>query len=1230
MSQLDPRLMKNNQLSPDSPNKNPYLNFAKKRASFQIQSSCTASPTNSMMNQIPGAFPFHRVSQLGLQGLHRQNTKFRRPSHTQNRLSKQQSYGTSGKLGNTLAGGGVKKKTFYDVIANFYMAKKFMSILRGLTSTRTPKWLNNYHFETINDISFFHSVYREQEYNNLMNDEKNKTESIFNDKFKLYSKMKTFFLKKKKGRELLDYYEKFVEKMEKIFHVLDPSKSLIICWETLILLCIFMHFIVIPLETSFSINFMDLSPGLSYVNTFTIMTLVADIAKKFNTAYYLKGVLVTKRKSIAWHYLKKEFWLDILSVGSLFFKEVICEELELFNPDEWWVKILYLLFFMKYREFEYIIKKFEDLIFFDKSLNNKLALFKLILKILLISHIFACLWHIIGWESSKIASTSWLIEKGLLLRPWYIRYVYSFYYICVTMNTVGYGDITPMNIYEVLFSIVLIYVACAIFAYFLNSIGIIIANIVKQEDEFKNDLNTINDFMREKEINFELRMRVRKYLEYIWHEEKIDKVENQVKIIEKLSDSLKDELLLEANGRIIRDIKMFSLNFSEDTLRQTVGIMKEMRYTPGDLIFYKDETENKAIYIIRKGEVEIFLETPKSVNPVTVLKKLKEGDVFGELAFFSDNARTACARSTDFTTVFMIRQEDFLSVIRKYNKDFEKYCEIKDNINYYNDYSDIFLKCFSCNESTHPVKFCNLLHYTALKEIIVRRHAYTSAQERKEEVRRRKKKALNALISLPKIEAGAYELQKLIFPAHESESSSENESNDGNNEEEEEAINTNYTIQEENEENTSKMDASHRLSLKGSKEDSPLIEKSQQNSKSFKKMNTSKSTRKRSIFSMKGRKTLADEESLEIKENSEEEDSNDEEINSDMVNKGLGNNEDRKEWGRRKSRKKNILVRKSLARINSRKSVNMMDMEELDNFFSNLEGASTSARLSKEKEPQKDFKKEFRSLKSDFGETPSMRSVQSPSSNSSSKMNGVIGGFLKFMRRLVELSKGSKTNNVQEVVVALNENTLDLDRIKSFDFYFSYNNIENVIAQMEMFHLIRLRRKTGKSQNKMKHLYLQNSINQNGVPTYIRGSILVTNNKNDNNLIDDFLYNKNQEMLQKRQYNAHTFIRKNFFKNAPMLEKMMKEEQFDPEKIKEFYINKYMRGKTQTYFFKGVKMMWACWKKMWKSCCKRRKRTKLIEKNKKTTLLKLNNEDIGVGSGRTISAKLKSTKNLKK
>lgn len=91
--------------------------------------------------------------------------------------------------------------------------------------------------------------------------------------------------------------------------------------------------------------------------------------------------------------------------------------------------------------------------------------------------------------------------------------------------------------------------------------------------------------MERKKVDYNLQMKIREYLRFIWKEEFTQNAEMEQLIINKLSKSLKEELFLEANGKILNKYPLFFANFSENFLRQLMYKMKEVRHTPEDLIF---------------------------------------------------------------------------------------------------------------------------------------------------------------------------------------------------------------------------------------------------------------------------------------------------------------------------------------------------------------------------------------------------------------------------------------------------------------------------------------------------------------------------------------------------------------------------------------------------------------------------------------------------------------------
>ncbi|KAL4502287.1 hypothetical protein ABPG72_011874 [Tetrahymena utriculariae] len=240
--------------------------------------------------------------------------------------------------------------------------------------------------------------------------------------------------------------------------------------------------------------------------------------------------------------------------------------------------------------------------------------------------------------------------------------------------------------------------------------------------------------MRTKKVSQRLQYQIRQYLDFYWREEYCNNFEVQMKIINQLSDGLKETLLMEANKIALIDSPIFRDNFSKNVIVKTVPLIKEIRFNPEEKIFSQDDIDDSNIYFIEQGRVEVqsFYAHPvvKKQKMINCLQKLQKGQSFGEISFFTGKPRKFTIRSLQFSTILSIKRTDFIQLLQEFPDDYEKFCMIRDQINIYQEYRTIGFSCYACGKETHSIGECPIIHFIPKKEKIIRDFAIGKQHDR--------------------------------------------------------------------------------------------------------------------------------------------------------------------------------------------------------------------------------------------------------------------------------------------------------------------------------------------------------------------------------------------------------------------------------------------------------------------------------------------------------------------
>ena len=337
----------------------------------------------------------------------------------------------------------------------------------------------------------------------------------------------------------------------------------------------------IPLHSTFDISEDTFYPKAR--NIFIIILLI-DIILNFNTGYFQRGTLILNRKEILKRYLRIDFWMESITIlPSIILNLLASDYLDSFRPQ---IDFFEFLFLLRIIYLDKMIRKICDFYQSTEFLNNFISLLKLGVWSLYVAHLCACMFHYVSEVDRSQYHETWISNFLVVSEDTslYSEYITSLYWSVTTMVTVGYGDIIPVTPHERIVAITSMLGACIVFAYIMNSIGGIINSFNNRQTVLRQKIQAVNKYLDMKNIDNDLRIRIRKYLEYLY-EEKNAMMKEGHSVVFNLSTSLKTEIFQRLNGEIIVNIPILINNFSLKLLSSLTLFMNEVSFTPEDFIF---------------------------------------------------------------------------------------------------------------------------------------------------------------------------------------------------------------------------------------------------------------------------------------------------------------------------------------------------------------------------------------------------------------------------------------------------------------------------------------------------------------------------------------------------------------------------------------------------------------------------------------------------------------------
>ncbi|KNA06432.1 hypothetical protein SOVF_181220 [Spinacia oleracea] len=419
-------------------------------------------------------------------------------------------------------------------------------------------------------------------------------------------------------------------------------------WEMFLVLLVFYTSWVSPFE----FGFLDKPiKTLAILDNIVNGFFAIDIILTFFVAYLdpQTYLLVDERKLIAWRYIRTWFIFDFVStVPTEVVDKIIPGSIRAYG-------FFNMLRLWRLRRVSKMFSRLEK----DRNINYFwIRCTKLVCVTLFSVHCAACFYFFLAAHYPDPKKT-WIALSfhNFKTENLWLLYVTSIYWSITTLTTVGYGDLHPVNIREMVFDIFFMLFNLGLTAYLIGNMTNLVVHGTSRTRNFRDKIQAASNFSQRNRLPVRLQDQMISHLclKYRADSEGLQ----QQEVLESLPKAIKSSVSHYLFYSLLDKVYLFR-GVSNDLLFQLVSEMKAEYFPPKEDVILQNEAPTD-LYVLVHGTMEFIMQ---KLGVEQVVKEVKAGDVCGEIGVLCYRPQLFTVRTKRLCQLLRLNRTALLNLVQ--------------------------------------------------------------------------------------------------------------------------------------------------------------------------------------------------------------------------------------------------------------------------------------------------------------------------------------------------------------------------------------------------------------------------------------------------------------------------------------------------------------------------------------------------------------------------------------